>query len=205
MTVNYEKYMVRHPLREVGGNVKGRSAPAMTYMSSDLVKGCDKYIDISWIYGIPEPNPHIMEHTHEYDKIVFYIGSDPSNLEELGGEIEYYLGGQPIKLNTTSALYIKKGVKHGPAIWKKFTRPHLEISIILGPEKNTTGWVNDSQINEALPKKNNDSDYEKYVVRNPLILQGTDVTEAMESPAQIYKNEDLEIYSTTKCKLASVI
>ena len=189
--INYEKYMVNHPLRETGENVNGRSAPVMTYMSNDLVEGCNKHIDISWIYEIPEPNPHIFEHTHNYDKIVFFVGSDPFNLEDLGGEIEYYLGGQSIKLNTTSALYIKKGVKHGPAVWKSFKRPHLEISIILGHEKNRLGWLNNAGGIQALPEKTDDVDYEKYVVRKPLILQGTDVTEAMESPAQIYMSSEL--------------
>ena len=183
---NYEKYMIRHPLRELGAGVKGRSAPVMTYMSNDLVDGCNKYIDVSWIYGIPKPNPHINEHVHNYDKIIFFVGSDPFNLEDLGGEIEYYLGGQVISLNTTSALYIKKGVKHGPAIWKGFSRPHLEITIILGPEKNSAGWLTGRQTDEPIGEKTDDVDYEKYVVRKPLILQGTDVTEAMESPAQIY-------------------
>lgn len=189
--INYEKYMVRHPLRELGKDVKGRSAPAMTYMSNDLVDGCDKYIDVSWIYDIPEPNPHRAEHVHGYDKIVFFVGADPFNLEELGGEIEYYLGGQAIHLNTTSALYIKKGVKHGPVIWKGFKRPHLEISIILGPEKDTAGWITGKQWDQSIPGKTDDADYEKYVVRKPLILQGTDVTEAMESPAQIYMSSEL--------------
>ncbi|MFC1838318.1 hypothetical protein ACFL1N_01960 [Thermodesulfobacteriota bacterium] len=188
---NYEKYMVRSPLREIGKDVKGRSAPAMTYMSNDLVEGCNKYIDISWIYGIPEPNPHVFEHAHEYDKIVFFVGGDPYNLESLGGEIEYYLGGQPISLNTTSALYIKKGVRHGPVTWKDFPRPHLEISIILGPEKNKAGWSAEEVTGQKQPEKSDDVDYEKYVVRKPAILQGTDVTEAMKSPARIYMSSDL--------------
>jgi hypothetical protein len=188
---NYEKYMVRHPLRETGADVRGRNSPVMTFMSNDLVEGCNKYIDISWIYGMPEPNPHIIEHAHDYDRVVFFVGSDPFNLEDLGAEIEYYMGGQLIELNTTSALYIRQGVKHGPAIWKSFSRPHLEISIILGPEKNKEGWKGREQRDYFLPRKNDNVDYEKYVVRNPLILQGTDVTEAMESPAQIYMSSDL--------------
>ena len=189
--INYEKYMVRHPLREIGADVRGRNSPVMTYMSNDLVEGCNKYIDISWIYGIPEPNSHTAEYTHDYDKIVFFVGSDPFNLEDLGGEIEYYLGGQSIKLDTTSALYIMKGVKHGPAVWKSFKKPHLEISIILGPEKNKAGQTTQRQSDLLISQKTDDVDYEKYVVRKPLILQGTDVTEAMESPAQIYMSSDL--------------
>lgn len=183
--------MVKTPLRELGGDVKGRSSPAMTYMSNDLVDGCNKYIDISWIYGIPDPNPHVLERTHDYDKIVFFVGGDPENLEDLGGEIEYYLGGQPIRFNTTTALYIKKGVKHAPVTWKSFSKPHLEISIILGPEKNNAGWAVKGTPEQKSPQKTDDIDYEKYVVRKPAILQGTDVTEAMESPAQIYMSSDL--------------
>jgi hypothetical protein len=32
----------------------------------------------------------------------------------------------------TSAIYVPKGVKHGPLTWKKFTRPHLEFTIMIG-------------------------------------------------------------------------
>ncbi len=195
MTLNsYKKYMVTNPIREAGKGIKGRSAPVMTYMSNDLVPGCNKYIDISWIKGMPDPNPHIKEHVLDYDRVIFFVGSDPFNLEELGAEICYFLGGQPIKFNTTTALYIKKGVKHGPAIWESFSRPHLEISIIMGPQKNDSAWIDPVQTgksSEITPQKYDGVDYEKYVVRKPLILQGTDVTDAMESPAQIYMSSAL--------------
>lgn len=191
---SYERYMVIRPLRETGKGIKGRSSPVMTYMSNDLVPGCNKYIDISWIKGKPDPNPHVVEHALDYDRVIFFVGSDPFNLEELGAEIIYYLGGQEIRLNTTSAIYIKKGVKHGPAIWNSFSRPHLEISIIMGPQKNDRAWIEPEQTEkspEITPQKTDDVDCERYVVRKPLILQGTDVTEAMESPAQIYMSNAL--------------
>ncbi len=188
---DYEKYMVSDPLREAGTGIKGRISPSMTFMSNDLVKGCDKYIDLSWIRQMPDPNPHTVECSHEYDRIVFYIGSDPFNLEDLGAEIEFYLGGQCIRSDKTTAVYIKKGVKYGPVTWKSFSRPHLEISIILGPEKNSACWKSDNSASQKLPEKTDNIDYEKYVVRKPLILQGTDVTEAMESPAQIYMSSEL--------------
>ncbi|NLD36048.1 MAG: hypothetical protein GX654_04185 [Desulfatiglans sp.] len=195
MTLNScKKYMVTNPLREAGKDIKGRSAPVMTYMSNDLVPGCNKYIDISWITGMPDPNPHVIEHVLDYDRVIFFVGSDPFNLEDLGAEITYYLGGQPIKFDTTTAIYIKRGIKHGPAIWNSFSRPHLEISIIMGPEKNDRAWVDPMQngkSSEIIPQKNDEVDYEKYVVRKPLILQGTDVTDAMESPAQIYMSSAL--------------
>ncbi|NLA75191.1 MAG: hypothetical protein GX846_06955, partial [Deltaproteobacteria bacterium] len=120
--------------------------------------------------------------------------SDPFKIEELGAEITCFLGGQSISLNTTSALYIKKGVRHGPVIWNSFSRPHLEKSVILGPEKNNSAWVDPGQAGKQ-PKtsfsKNHDVDYEKYVVRKPLMLQGTEVTDAIESPARIYMSSEI--------------
>lgn len=190
---NYEKYLVRRPMYEVGGNVKGRQAPTMTYMSNELVPGCNLYIDLSWIYALPEPNPHVFEHSHNYDKIVLHIGADTENFEDLGGEIEYYVGGQPLAFDTTTALYIPKGIKHGPITWKKFTKPHIEMSIMLGAESTEGGWLSGdiSTQKEGLPVKKDDIDYEKYLVRHPAMLDGTDVTEAIKSPAKIYMSSDL--------------
>lgn len=106
----------------------------MTLMSRDLVPGSNTYIEVGWLYAMPEPNPHIHEHVHKAgcDEIVLHIGSDPNNPEDLGGEIEFTVGGQPLTFNTTSGLFIPAGVRHGPVTWKKFTRPHLQMAIVLG-------------------------------------------------------------------------
>jgi hypothetical protein len=61
-----------------------------------------------------------------------HIGSNPDNPEDLGAEIEFVVGGQPLTINTTSALFIPAGVKHGPLTWKRLTRPHLQMAMVLG-------------------------------------------------------------------------
>jgi len=129
----YSKYLVRKPTYEAGvKNTKGRQIPTMTYMSNDLVPGCNTYLEFGWIWEMPEPNPHIFEHTHDYDEIVLHIGSDPDNPENLGGEVEFVVGGEPLIFDKTTALFVPKGVKHGPLTWKKFRRPHIELTKILG-------------------------------------------------------------------------
>ena len=131
--INYEKYLVRKPVYEVGSRIKKRQSPTMTYMCNDLVPGSNLYLEFGWIYDVPEPNPHIFEHTHDdYDEIVLHIGGDPENPEDLGAEIEFCVGGQPLVFDTTTALFVPKGVKHGPLTWNKVTRPHLEMAIVLG-------------------------------------------------------------------------
>jgi hypothetical protein len=130
---NIIKYFVSEPAYEVipEGEVKGRR-PAMTLMSNNLVPDSNMYIETGWVFGMPDPNPHIHEHTHDYDEIVIHLGTDPENQEDLGGEIEFIVGDEPLKIDKTSAVYIPKGVKHGPLTWKKYEKPHLELTIMIG-------------------------------------------------------------------------
>jgi len=130
----YEKNLVRKPVYEVSaGNIKGRQYPTMTLMSNDLVPGSNIYLEVGWIWEMPEPNPHIFEHTHDkYDEVVLHIGSNPNNPEDLGGEIEFTIGGEKLIFDRTSALFVPTGVKHGPVTWRKVTRPHLQMAIVLG-------------------------------------------------------------------------
>ena len=129
----HEKYVVKKPAYEVAPKfeVKGR-IPAMTMMSENLVPGAKMYVETGWVVGMPDPNPHIGEHTHDYDEIILHIGADPSDPEDLGGEIEIGIDGQPVTINSTSGIYVPKGMKHGPLVWKKFTKPHLEMTIMIG-------------------------------------------------------------------------
>jgi hypothetical protein len=130
---NARKYFVNKPAYEVVPveDVKGRR-PAMTLMSNKLVPGSNMYIETGWVFGMPDPNPHIHEHVHDYDEIIIHLGTDPQDQEELGGEIECMVDGQPLIINKTSAIYVPKGVKHGPLVWKKYQRPHLELTIMIG-------------------------------------------------------------------------
>lgn len=137
---NYSKYLVAKPVYEAGPPVKGRQSPSMTYMSNSLVPGCNMYVEVGWIWDMPTPNPHIHEHSHNFDEIVLHIGSDLDNPEDLGGEIEYVMEGEPLVFDKTSALFVPAGVKHGPLTWKKFTKPHMEMAIMIGTGSYKEGW-----------------------------------------------------------------
>ncbi len=128
-----DKYLVARPVYEVmpAQPVSGR-IQAMTLLSDVLVSGAHTYIEAGWIVAMPDPNPHILEHSHDYDEIVLHVGSDPGDQEDLGAEIEFVVDGRPYVINKTSCVFIPKGVRHGPLTWKRFTRPHAEMTIMLG-------------------------------------------------------------------------
>jgi hypothetical protein len=137
---DYSRLLVIKPIYEAGVPVEGRQSPSMTLMSNALVPGCNMYIEVGWIWEIPKPNPHIFEMVHKFDEIVLHIGNDPYNSEDLGGEIEFCVEGQPLTFNKSSAIFLPAGTKHGPLTWKKFTRPHLEMAIMIGTGDYKEGW-----------------------------------------------------------------
>ena len=133
--IDYRKYSVSVPIREVGAtmNVKGITLPTYTYMSNKLVPNCNVYMEISWIYAMPEPPAVIPRvHSHPYEQITLLMGSDPGRPEYLGGEIESTMGGQTMSINKTNCMYIPKNVEHGHLTWKKFEKPHMMMSLMLG-------------------------------------------------------------------------
>ncbi len=136
----YSRLLVTKPIYEAGEPVEGRQSPSMTLMSNALVPGCNMYLEVGWIWEMPKPNPHIHEHKHSFDEIVLHLGNDPYNSEELGGEIEFCVEGQPLTFNKSSALFLPAGTKHGPLTWKKFERPHLEMAIMIGTGNYKEGW-----------------------------------------------------------------
>ena len=178
MTTDYERYLVRKPIYEAGPGVKNRQSPTMTYMSSKQVPEANYYIEFGWIWDIPDPNPHIHEHVHDFDEIVLHIGGDPENPEDLGAEIDFYVEGQCLTLTTTCGIFLPAGVSHGPLIWKDVRKPHIEMAIMLGAGSAEEGWARSgiSEPKPGLPEKKDDVDYEKYLARKPLYEAGPGVT-----------------------------
>ena len=186
----YEKYAVREPIYEAGPGIKGRQSPTMTFMSEKQT-GATYYIELGWIYDIPDPNPHIQEHVHDFDEIVLHWGGDYKRPQMLGGEIEFYVGGQPITFNTTTGIFIPAGVPHGPLTWKKFEFPHIEMAMMLGTGDMKKGW-GQSGIKEqksSPPEKTKDFDYEQYVIRSPMREAGANFTNGRQSPTMTYMSE----------------
>jgi hypothetical protein len=189
MTVSkYERYVVRKPLRAAAyPEVKGRQAP-MIYLSNKQVPEADYYVELCWVYGIPEGDPQSAEQVLDHDQILFHIGMDYLTPQVLGGTVEFYLGGQPIVFNTTTAVFIPKGTSYGPLTYKEFQSPHVQLSIVLGSGDPYAGVdrAGAAGVKGAVPKKTQDVDYEQYVVRSPMREAGPDYIEGRQNPTMTY-------------------
>jgi hypothetical protein len=187
----FAKYAVSKPIYEAAPGVKNRQSPTMTLMSSRQVPEINYYIEMGWIYGIPEPNPHINEHVHDFDEIVLHWGGNYETPQVLGGEIEFYVGGQPITFNTTTGIFIPAGTSHGPLTWKKFEFPHIEMTLMLGTGDRKKAWGQSgiSQAKNTKPVKSKKFDYEQLVIRSPMRESGAFFKSGRQVPTMTYMSQ----------------
>ena len=186
--IDYHKNFITRPSYIMGKGVTGRQSPSMTFMSNTLVPSCNVYLELSWIKGIPEPNPHIFSHTHRQDMVIMYIGNTAENPEYLGGEIEYTIGEQAFTFNRTSAIFIPAGVPHGPVRWKRFEKPHLELVVVKDGGTTAECW-NSFKIPSS-PVKQSYTDFSKYLVRKPIYRHDIQVNPGALGPILLFMSND---------------
>jgi hypothetical protein len=136
----YGKYIIKEPLE------KGR-AP-MLHICGE--KGCIgsqfsgfpvevQLLTITEPISFPHP-----PHTHDADEIFFIFGSDPKNYYDFDAEIEMHFGEEREKhiINSTSIVYVPKGVLHSPIAITKVNKPFQWMHVLFTPKYDmSTGDV----------------------------------------------------------------
>ncbi len=193
--MDYQRYTIRRPIYEnigleleEGIKVSNRQSPPMTFISDRQIPEANYCVELGWITGMPEPNPGIYEHIHDFDQIILYWGGNVDTPQDLGGEIECYVGGQSIIFNTTTAIFVPKGTPHGPVTWKKYRFPHNQMTMTLGTGDIAIARSGIFENNEkGIPSKKDKFDYEQYVVRSPMREAGLGVyKKGRQAPTMTY-------------------
>jgi len=138
----WSKYVITEPkfVTELAfhdySNISGFTFPDEVYIDKDLVPEANTWLDIIWIWEktVPEELPGL--HSHPFAEIVLLIGSNPKNLRDLGGIVEWGMGAgeeaERFTLTSTTAIYVPPNLPHGPLIYHRVDRPILNIAIGLG-------------------------------------------------------------------------
>jgi hypothetical protein len=122
------------PLSEAG---KGRGGRVL-YMDSKIVPGAF-YMECVWI--MPRPAGTVPggrkvgtePHTHDYDEVIGFFGTDLDNPHDLGAEVELYLGDERHIITRTSLVFVPAGLKHCPLTFLRVDRPVFHYTT--GPGK----------------------------------------------------------------------
>ncbi|HAA34334.1 MAG TPA: hypothetical protein DCD97_03370 [Firmicutes bacterium] len=149
----YEKYIIKEPLYK-----SERTGMQVIHVcGEDDCAGAifqDFPADITGTY-ISEPFIMTSEpHAHNYDQFLCFFGGNPLNFFEFDAEIELSLGEESEKhlIDTTSIVYIPKGLMHTPLEFKKVNKPVLFMHICFAPQYERVGGFSEEPPHRKLPK-----------------------------------------------------
>ena len=113
-----------------------RWAKHLLWLDNHVIEGAS-FVNTAW-YFKPEPDV-ILAHTHDFDEVIGFFGSDSQNLYDLGGEIEFWLEDEKYILKNSCLIFIPKGLRHCPESVLKVEKPifHVSLGSIVQYSKNT--------------------------------------------------------------------
>ena len=134
----YGKYIVTEPdTYKLGfaaakpGEDVGR-LPTLSYMDNDLVPGSNMHI--AYLRGVRTPTTRnqIEYHSHPFDEVLLFFGTDLHNPTDLGGEVELVFGEEREvhKVTKSCAVFIPAGLEH-TVTFTRVDRPNIGFSISL--------------------------------------------------------------------------
>jgi hypothetical protein len=79
-------------------------------------------------------------HSHSFDEYLMFLGTNPQDQFELGGEVEFWLGGEQHIITRTCAVFVPSGLSHYPLYFRRIDRPFMFITT-----GNTLGYKSESE------------------------------------------------------------
>ena len=105
-------------------------AKRILWMDGHVVPGAFQ-MNTAWYFAVPEKNPIFEEHVHsDADEIIGFIGSDPDDPYDLGGEIELTVDGETIVTDRSTLVFAPAGVPHMPLSIRRVDRPIFHFSVV---------------------------------------------------------------------------
>lgn len=105
-------------------------AKRIIWMDGDVCPGAFQ-MNTAWYSAVPERDPIFTEHVHDdCDELIGFFSSDPDNPYDLGGEIEYTVGGEAHLLTKSTMIFVPANLPHNPMRILKVDRPIFHFSVV---------------------------------------------------------------------------
>jgi hypothetical protein len=94
-------------------------------IQNSIVPGCSLFAGCEILWGLPGGQPVSIElaHSHDFDEVIGFSGTNRNYPRDLGGEIEFLIGGEKHTLTKTCLIFVPKGVSHCPIVFKRIDTP----------------------------------------------------------------------------------
>ena len=97
------------------------------YLDNSVAKGAF-YVESAWHLPAFAKETHGEAHQHDYDEVLAFFGSNPKDPHNLNAEADVYIGGEIHTVTRSCLIFVPKGVKHGPIIFKRLDKPIFHFS-----------------------------------------------------------------------------
>lgn len=105
-------------------------ARRVLWLSDKVVPGAYNMM-FSW-YLKPPPKP-LEAHNHDNPEIIIFLGSNPEDPYDLGGEIEFWMEDERYDLTRSCFIWVPRGMKHCPMVVKRVDRPIIHLGSSVKP------------------------------------------------------------------------
>ena len=100
----------------------------MFSLNDAIAKGAF-YVDCVWMWSQKGKLYTEISHTHEWDEVWVFAGTDRENPKDLGAVLDFYLGDEQYVIDQSCIVFIPGGLSHGPCGMRKIDRPLLFITM----------------------------------------------------------------------------
>ena len=109
----------------------------MMFLDKTVVPGAF-YVECAWYWPGDWPekkssNDLVKPHTHDYDEVIAFFGTDRDNPYDLCGQVELWIDGDQYLPEHSFLAFIPAGTEHGPLNIKRVDRPIFHF--VTGPGK----------------------------------------------------------------------
>jgi hypothetical protein len=97
----------------------------LLWIDGQKLKGAP-YMESVWFHTKNDTGPEA--HSHDFDELIGFLGSDPGNPGKLNAEIRFSLGGEELTITKSSIIYVPRGISHSPLLVPKLDRSIIHFS-----------------------------------------------------------------------------
>lgn len=111
--------------KEVTSAVK---ATRLLWLDDEVAKGAF-YMEGLWFWEGSQKVSMEEPHVHDFDEIIGFIGTNRQDPHDLGGEVELWLDDEKHILKKSCLVFIPKGLKHCPLLFRRIDSPIFWFTI----------------------------------------------------------------------------
>jgi hypothetical protein len=129
--LKYQKYILTdlklpEEIQEMAPEYNER-ATRILWLEDWIIKGAPSIIT-SWYWKATEIEG-TPSHTHDFDEVLGFFGSDTQNPRDLGGEVEFWLEDEKYMLTKSCLIFVPRGLRHCPLRVTRVDRPIFFLAV----------------------------------------------------------------------------